>query len=304
MPPVQIWQEQQQQSAESWTDERARSLAFESRDDLHWCRAASENLRHDNLNGWVVLHRLANFEDRLTRVIVGRNARGELNLAPYVIVSAERGYNSTVVADIQPPSKTACCSYSTATSYEGISIADEILAVNGVQVARQGWAALQYALYKADALPGKSEVDMQKPKRVVFEIMKQKVPSSKRGESMKSKVEKALALVETSKELLEYADAERAMQLMIRATKHVGRSTVPAWMANHTGAITMTEWAAFAAYLNNWALRDADGEPLQCLTLFSVPDSLLCLSPSLPPSLPPSLLPSLAVHRPAARLSP
>ena len=104
------------------------------------------------------------------------------------------------------------------------------------QVARQGWTALQYALFKAGALPGKSEVDARSPKRVVFEIVKQKVPSSKRGESMKSKVEKAIALVETSKEMLEYADAERAMALMVRATKHVGRSTVPAWMANHTGA--------------------------------------------------------------------
>ncbi len=261
MPPVEIWQEQQQQALESWGDEEQRLSAFSSREDLQWCKSASDTVRHYNLNGWVVLARLTDFEDRLTRVVVGRNAQGELDLQPSIVISAEGGYNSTIVAEIRAPSKRACCSYSTATSYEGIGVLDEILTVNGVQVSRQGPGALQYALWRADALIGHSKVDMQSPKRVVYEILKQKVISGKRGDTMKSKVEKALSLVDSSKETLELADAERAMQLIVRAARHVGRSAVPVWMANHTGAVTINEWTAFATSLQSWALRDEKGQP-------------------------------------------
>lgn len=257
---METWQELQQEALQSWANEEVRLSEFNSREDLEFCKSNVANVRHDNLNGWVVLSGLTNFEDRLTRVTVGRNSRGELDIQPNVVISAERGYNSTIVAAINSPSKLACCSYGKASSYEGISVGDEILAVNEVQVARQGGSAIQYALWRADALK-QGAIRLASAKRVVLQILKQKEPSGKRGDTMQSKIEKALSIVADSKQTLELADAERAMQLMIRATKHIGRSTVPIWMANHTGAVTMTEWGAFAASMESWALRDAVGQP-------------------------------------------
>lgn len=255
MPSVMDWQAQQQHAAQAWSDERERILAFAARDDLQWCRAAAPNLRHYSINGWIVLSVLTDFEDRLTRVVVGRDPAGEgFDVSTAIALSPERSYNSTVVRTVRAPSKLACCSYSMASSYDTISVGDEVLVVDDVQVARQGPDAMTYALWRAAALPGSTASDREQPARSTFLVLKQKVPAGKRGDTMQSKVERALGMVDPTKPKLDVAEARRAMALMKRATRHVGRSVVPVWLANHTGSVTVTEWATFANSLYHWAI--------------------------------------------------
>ena len=91
-------------------------------------------------------------------------------------------------------------------------------------------------------------------------VLKQKVAAGTRGDTMKSKVEKAIKMVDTQKAKLDAAEATRAMRLMKLAMRHTGRADVPVWMANHTGSVTLTEWTSFANSLHQWALRDSSSD--------------------------------------------
>jgi hypothetical protein len=286
LPPVTNWQDQQQLTVKAWSNQRAaRQLEFSTREDLRWCRAVSPNLRHDSLNGWVALAKLTNFEERLSRTVVGRTPKGGLDVEAEAIRQRVRmSHNHLIVTAVHEPSELACCSYGMASSYEGaISVGDEILTLNGAHIARQGPHALEYAtsltpdaganrsfcclhfLMKNHRLPGQPQAKFKqkfrfRTGRATMLVLKQKVAAGTRGDTMKSKVEKAIKMVDTQKAKLDAAEATRAMRLMKLAMRHTGRADVPVWMANHTGSVTLTEWTSFANSLHQWALRDSSSD--------------------------------------------
>ena len=229
MPPLEAWEEAQ--APRDWSDDHARQPAFPGRDDLQWCRAARQNLRRESFNGRFVLASLAAAaEGRLLRSVIGRDERGQFQVTA-AVQKADGGDDVVVVNSILPPTKTACCSWGMASTYE-FSPGDEVLAIDGVHIARQTQEALDYALRRAEGQA-----------RSVW-VIKRRLPPGKNSGTTKSKVTKAIGIVgDDQKAQLDLSEARNALHLMRRATKH-------------TGSVTLAEWESFGSALHQWGFRE------------------------------------------------
>lgn len=233
MPPLDMWVEQQEVEAAEWADRKARQVALSAREDLRWCR--STTIR-ESVNGWYTLAILGDIEQRIIRVPVGFN-NGHFDLAA-AVTPTQRGYNRTEVTGVQAPKKLACCSFSMATSgsYEDIKVGDEILAIAGQRIARQGPDALADALQHARNMAKRGS-------RVIW-VIRRVLPDAKgkhgEAKASTSKVEKALTLLaenQNQNTQLGLKDAQRAMDLMKRAIKH-------------ESSVSLAEWASFGSTMH------------------------------------------------------